>query len=193
MKAVGAIMVLAGAAYLVFRAREASAALPPVAGEGPGEILYPLDNNRGARRRLSPAEALQLINTVNAEEGLGLDPGDILAFMIVESSLDPTAYRYELSVNDASYGLMQVLSRTARDMGHTGAPSGLYEPLQGTRIGMRYVAWVRDYLAQRLGREPSWDEIASGYNGGPARVVKGWRQLAYTKKWAAARAGVSVA
>lgn len=195
MKAAAAIMVIAGASYLIFRAREANASLPDASaalvGPGPGEILYPLNNGR--RGRLTPDEAVQLINQVNSEEGLGLDAGDILATMIVESSLDPTAYRYEIGVNDASYGLMQVLSRTARDMGYSGDPSGLYDPLTGTRIGMRYVRWVQDYLRGRLGRDPSWDEWTSGYNGGPGRVVTGWRSVAYTAKWRNARGGISVA
>jgi soluble lytic murein transglycosylase-like protein len=188
VKIAAAVMIIAGASYLVFRSREATAAVP-----GAGEILYPVDNNRARRGRLTPAEAVQLVNQVNAEEGLGLNAGDVLAFMIVESNLDPTAYRYESHINDASYGLMQVLYRTAQSVGYDGPPAGLYEPLTGTRFGMRYIAYVRDYLAERLGRAPSWDEVASGYNGGPGRVVNGWRSVAYVAKWQRTRAGINVA
>lgn len=186
MKLIGAILVIAGASYLVFRASPAAASV-----SGAGAILYPTDNR--TRGRLSPAEAVQLVNQVNAEEGLGLDPGDVLATMLVESALDPTAYRYEAGINDASYGLMQILSGTARQMGYAGDPAGLYDPLENTRYGMRYIRYVQDWLRGRLGRDPTWQEWTSGYNGGPGNVPKGWLSTAYISKWRTARAGIAIA
>lgn len=186
MKLVAGAIVIAGAAYLIFNSSSAQASIP-----GPGALAYPVDN--GPRGKLTADQAVALIDQVNAEEGLGLNPGDVLATMIIESGLDPTAYRYEAGVNDASYGLMQILSATAQQMGYGGDAAGLYDPLENTRYGMRYVRWVQDYLRGKLGRDPSYDEWTSGYNGGPGRVPGGWRSVAYTAKWAKARRGIAIA
>jgi soluble lytic murein transglycosylase-like protein len=189
-KIVGAVMVLAGVSYLVFRASPANAS------PGAGAILYPEDNvpiRRRAGGRLDPQEALQIVNSVNASEGLGLDPGDVLAVIAVESSFDPAAYRFEAKLNDASYGLMQILYSTARDVGYSGEPAGLYDPETNVLFGMRYIRWVQDFLLSRTGREPTFDEWLSAYNGGVGNVLKGWRSLAYVDKWRKARSGIVVA
>lgn len=186
MKVIGAAMVILGVAYIVFRGQSANATPLAILRAAEPDPVTP-------RAAPGPDDYLAMIHAVNAEEGLGLDPADILAFIAVESSFRPTAYRYEAHLGDASYGLMQILFKTARFVGYKGDPAGLYDPATNIRFGMRYVAYVRDYLRPRLGRDPDWQEIASGYNGGPGRVVRGWRSVAYVEEWRRARASIEVA
>jgi soluble lytic murein transglycosylase-like protein len=186
VKAIGAAMIVLGVGYIVFRGQSANAT--------PLAILRPAEPDPVPPRAAPGAnDYLAIINAVNAEDGLGLDPADVLAFIAVESSFRPNAYRYEAKLRDASYGLMQILYKTARGIGYDGPPEGLYDPETNIRFGMRYLAYVRDFLRPRLGREPDWQEIASGYNGGPGRVVRGWRSVAYVEKWRLARASIEVA
>lgn len=186
MSAIGAAMVILGVGYIVFRGTSANATPLAMLRLSEPEPIPP-------RAPYGAEDFLAIINAVNADEGLGLDPADVLAFIAVESSFRPNAYRYEPHLGDASYGLMQVLYGTARFVGYSGAPEGLYDPETNIRMGMRYVAYVRDYLRPRINREPTWEEIASGYNGGPGRVVRGWRSVEYVEKWRRARASIEVA
>lgn len=88
-----------------------------------------------------------LARTAAAKHGVPL--ALVLAVMQQESGGDPYAYRAEPQISDASRGLMQLLSRTARALGYGGdfAPSdpvviqgrafaltGLWEP--ATNIGL---------------------------------------------------------
>jgi hypothetical protein len=68
-----------------------------------------------------------------------VDPFLVKAVIAAESSFDPRAYRAEPQINDASWGLMQTLYRTARDMGYTGAPEGLFDPATSIEYGTRYL------------------------------------------------------
>lgn len=47
---------------------------------------------------------------------------------MVESGGDTFAIRHEPRINDASYGLGQLLYGTARGLGYRGTPEGLYDP-----------------------------------------------------------------
>lgn len=57
-----------------------------------------------------------------------LDPNLIFATIMVESGGDTFAIRHEPRINDASYGLGQLLYGTARGLGYRGKPEGLYDP-----------------------------------------------------------------
>lgn len=57
-----------------------------------------------------------------------LDPNLIFATIMVESGGDTFAIRHEPRINDASYGLGQLLYGTARGLGYRGTPEGLYDP-----------------------------------------------------------------
>jgi soluble lytic murein transglycosylase-like protein len=76
-----------------------------------------------------------------------------------ESGFDPNAYRAEPQINDASRGLMQVLLSTARGLGFTGDPQGLYDPATNVDLGAKL-------LKQNLDRGGSVDSALSAYNGG---------------------------
>lgn len=90
------------------------------------------------------------------------------AIAAVESSYNPAAIRPEPGIGDASRGLMQILLRTARNIGYTGTVEGLHDPNVNVALGARI---LRDLYAA-LG---SWDDAISGYNGNaynrPGEVV----------------------
>ena len=67
----------------------------------------------------------------------------------------------------ASYGLMQVLATTARELGHAGIPEDLFQPACGLRFGClnlkRCLDWAKQFSA------PDKDTFISAlaaYNGG---------------------------
>lgn len=179
-------MVILGVGYIVLRGNAANAT--PIAMLQPSDV----PPNPPAPKPTANDFA-SIISQVNAQNGFGLDVGDVLAFIAVESAFKPTAYRWEPLKLDASYGLMQIMYKTAQWLGYPGAPEGLYDPETNIYWGMRYIAYCRDYLSQRMGRDPSWDELASAYNGGPGRVPGGWRSVQYVEKWRRARASIEVA
>lgn len=57
-----------------------------------------------------------------------VDANLIFATIMIESGGDTYAIRHEPRINDASYGLGQILYGTARGIGFTGAPSELFDP-----------------------------------------------------------------
>lgn len=187
---VGAAMVILGVTYIVFRGQSANAT--PLAILRPADPAAP-PPPAPVPRAPGPNDYLAIINDVNAQTGWGLDPLDVLTFIAVESSFKPAAYRYEIHKLDASYGLMQILFKTAQWLGYQGAPEGLYDPATNIYWGMRYIAHCRDYLRDKLRREPTVDELASAYNGGPGRVPSGWRSVDYVAKWKRARVGIVAA
>lgn len=85
----------------------------------------------------------------------------IKAIIGTESGFNPTAYRAEPAINDASYGLMQLLYSTARWMGFAGEPEQLFNPAVNIDIGTKYLA----YLIGRYGGD-SFERIYSAYNSG---------------------------
>lgn len=67
-----------------------------------------------------------------------LDPGLIFATIMIESGGNTYAKRYEPHINDASYGLGQLLFGTARLMGFEGSPNDLYDPEVNIELIARY-------------------------------------------------------
>ncbi len=61
-------------------------------------------------------------------EKYDLDPNLIFATIMVESGGNTYAVRQEPRIGDASYGLGQILYRTARGIGYRGSPEGLFDP-----------------------------------------------------------------
>jgi len=109
----------------------------------------------------------------------GLDPALIAAIIKVESNWDPRAKRYEPSIRDSSYGLMQLLSRTASIVaGRTISEGDLYRPEINIYLGSKYLA----DLLTRYGDEAS---AVSAYNAGQPTTanqdyvnrVLGWKKV----------------
>jgi soluble lytic murein transglycosylase-like protein len=122
-----------------------------------------------------------LINAAALEHGH--DPVVIEAMVLVESGGKADAFREEPAVwrnlladkseyahlhprrAAGSYGLMQVLYSTARDMGlpiHL-EPEVLFFPENSLEYGCRYLAWLRD---KKMHGKPLEAHLAA-YNGGP--------------------------
>lgn len=84
----------------------------------------------------------------------------VRAVIETESSWRPMAYRAEPQINDASYGLMQLLMRTAKGLGYTGAPEGLYEPAVNIDLGTKLLGQLRRSYGDDFRR------VYSAYNSG---------------------------
>lgn len=158
--------------FEIVTTEEVSGALPP-------------PSNPPARGRVSPSDVLALLP--EADPDGWMPPAAALAFVEVESGFNPFAYRFEPHLNEASYGLMQVLASTARDMGLQGSPERMYDPAVSLRVGIDYAKWAHDFLARRLGRDPTETEWVGAYNAGVGNVLRGFIPQSYVRKWTLAR------
>lgn len=96
----------------------------------------------------------------------------IKAFIMTESSGDPNAFRAEPKINDASYGLMQLLYRTAQGLGYSGDASGLFDPAVNIDLGTHLIAdWRRS-----LGDD--FKAVYSAYNSGSPNTYLSSPQVA---------------
>jgi membrane-bound lytic murein transglycosylase F len=85
----------------------------------------------------------------------------IVAQMHQESGFDPRARSFAGAV-----GLLQVMPRTAQELGFTD----LQDPETNIEAGLRYLAWVRERFEEDLPvRDRMWFTLA-GYNVGPGHV-----------------------
>jgi soluble lytic murein transglycosylase-like protein len=84
----------------------------------------------------------------------------------MESAFNPKAYRAEYKKGefwDASYGLMQILSRTAKGAGWSGAdPKELLNPAVNLRWGSKFFAGL-------VARHPRYLDAVASYNMGSPR------------------------
>lgn len=104
-------------------------------------------------------------DTILAVAGANLvDPMLVKAVIASESSWVSTAYRAEPQINDASYGLMQILLATARGMQPSVTAEQLADPSTNISLGTRY-------LAQQLNRF-GYPGALAAYNGGPGNVAR---------------------
>lgn len=95
----------------------------------------------------------------------GIEPAAIKAVIEIESNFNPMAYRYEAHLKDASWGLMQVLLATAREVrGNKNlTATELIKPEINIDIGSNYLAkQYRRYSAN------IYDAVAA-YNAGSVR------------------------
>lgn len=173
-------------AWAALRGRDVPLPLPPPAPPGELTLSLPaLPAPPPVAGRLSPADVLSLASAAGAD-GV-LTPAELLAFVEVESAFRPAAYRFEPHLGEASYGLMQVLESTARDRGLMGAPEALYDPLTGLFYGVAQVAWTRDFLGRRYGRDATETEWVGAYNAGVGNTLRGFTPYAYLSRWQRAR------
>lgn len=99
-----------------------------------------------------------------------VEPSLIKAVIGAESEFNPRAYRAEPKIGDASYGLMQILYGTARQIGFTGERTQLYDPVTNVRLGTRFLA---DNIRTALARGYRVDSAISAYNAGFSAVRSG--------------------
>ncbi len=101
----------------------------------------------------------------NVAQKYGVDPALVFAHIQVESSWNPQAYRSEPQINDASWGLMQLLLKTARSISGNSSltASELLNPETNIDLGTRYIA-------QQMKRyNNNVDDAIAAYNAGSAR------------------------
>lgn len=97
-----------------------------------------------------------------ASQAYGI-PEDVIKTVIdIESTWNPNAKREEPKINDASYGLMQVLYTTAKKLGYTGPPEGLFDPSTNINLGTKL-------LFQLWSKYHNWTDVIAAYNAGVAR------------------------
>ena len=131
-----------------------------------GRSLIGKDRYTSAELLKLAKEALQKHSNV-----LKVDAIMLAAVALVESSGDPKAYRYESHLGEASTGLTQVLTSTARwlakDLGFNayGIPTeeDLYNPEVSMYFGAAYLTWLSTYK----GKKQSEEFVVRGFNGGP--------------------------
>lgn len=95
----------------------------------------------------------------------GPHPAFVKAIIKAESNFNPRAYRAEPAINDASYGLMQILFQTAKGLGYEGQPAGLLDPELNIQFGTKY-------LGMQLKHFGSEELAAAAYNAGPGAVSR---------------------
>jgi soluble lytic murein transglycosylase-like protein len=109
---------------------------------------------------------------------------DLFAFVQIESSFNPRAYRFEPRLHKASYGLMQLLYSTACQMGYNGGNfKDLYDPKTNLRYGMKYAQWGWNYLTQKFGTAPTPTQWSAGYNEGYGAAARREPDPAYSNAW----------
>ncbi len=109
-------------------------------------------------RQLSQFDGL--VRTIAEAEGF--DWRLLVAQMYQESGFDPGVVSFA-----GALGLLQVLPRTARDLGMD--PTQLADPRVGIEAGVRYLAWCRARFANLPPGEQLWFALAA-YNAGYGHV-----------------------
>ncbi len=100
--------------------------------------------------------------------GYTIDPALVLAFVRIETRFQPNAVSPV-----GAMGLMQIMPRTARELGGASAEDNLLDPSYNMTLGQRYIArWLNYYHGSIV-------QTAAAYNAGPGKV----------SSWTAARAG----
>lgn len=94
-------------------------------------------------------------------EKYDLDPKLIFATIMLESGGNTYALRYEPHINDASYGLGQILYGTALGMGFDGNPQDLYDPEVNIELIGRYHSRNRSVYGPL-----SNEQLTIAYNSG---------------------------
>lgn len=89
----------------------------------------------------------------------GLPRAVMYGLVSQESRFTPTAIRQEPAINDASYGLTQILYKTAQGLGYAGTPAGLFDPTTNVSLGFQFFSG----LVSRFG---DVNIALSAYNGG---------------------------
>ncbi len=116
----------------------------------------------------------------------GRSQRDVMAIFAIESLFNPQAFREnDNGEGDHAYGLGQMLGSTAGDFGYSG-PDLKHIP-NAVDATMRYLKWSWDYLANRLGYNPSLSQWIGAYNAGVGNVAKGRVPLVYVAKHTAAK------
>ena len=97
----------------------------------------------------------------------GVPPELIMGHIKQESGFNPSAYRGEPQINDASYGMMQMLLKTAKGLDPNATVEKLYTPEYSIDLGTRLIA-------QNIKKYGNIPDAIAAYNAGiPRKNEKG--------------------
>lgn len=107
-----------------------------------------------------------LVNTIARKHNV--DPNLVKAIIKQESAWDVNASRYEAHLNDSSWGLMQVLLKTAKWMLNNDKLTiqDLIKPEVNVEAGTRYLAYLSGRYPNNL------QDVMASYNAGSPRKNK---------------------
>lgn len=94
-----------------------------------------------------------------------LPPALVMAVISQESAFNPFAKRYESKYDCYSYGLMQILYVTAKDLGYKGEPEELLDINNNLNYGCKYLAKQYKRYNQNL------TDTISSYNAGSVKII----------------------
>jgi soluble lytic murein transglycosylase-like protein len=118
-------------------------------------------------------------NIINVfAEKYHVPPELIFATIMTESRGNPHSFRYEPHIDDASYGLGQILSRTAQGLGFNGAPEDLFNPINNIDLIARYYKRIMDN-----NKDATTDQLIAAYNTGSIRKRPLQKHVVRFKKW----------
>jgi len=106
-----------------------------------------------------------------AAERYRLPRGLVYAVAEAESGFNPSAYRLEPAINDASYGLMQLLTSTARRLGFAGPTVELFDPYISAELGARL---LRENLDTVVAAHPQLEASGEAVARAVAAYNAGW-------------------
>jgi len=115
--------------------------------------------------QLFPKEDLYNAEILRASVESGTPYSVLKGFIALESAFDAKAYRYEAHINDASYGLAQILVRTARGVGFQGEPAELFDPYKSVLYGGKFIR-------QLSAKYPDVLDLIAAYNAGFPRKIR---------------------
>ena len=114
-----------------------------------------------------------------AAEKYSVDEKLILATIMLESGGNTYAVRQEPQINDASYGLGQILYGTARGMGFKGSAEEMFDPEVNIELTARYHRRNMDVYGQEL--TPT--QLTTAYNAGSPYSTPYPGHLTKFEKW----------
>lgn len=114
-----------------------------------------------------------------AADKYNLDPRLIFATIMIESGGNTYAIRHEPRINDASYGLGQILYGTAKGIGFKGKPTDLYNP----EINIDLIAKYHRRNLDRHGNTLTVDQLTTAYNTGSPHKKALPGHLKKFRKW----------
>jgi soluble lytic murein transglycosylase-like protein len=108
-----------------------------------------------------------------------VDPKLIFATIMLESGGNTYAVRQEPRINDASYGLGQILYGTARGLGFEGTPEKLFDPEVNIELIGKYHRRNMDVYGQNLTPQ----QLTTAYNAGSPYSTPYPGHLTKFQKW----------
>lgn len=97
-----------------------------------------------------------------AAQDVGMPVSVLKGIAAMESAFNAKAFREEKAISDASYGLMQILKRTAQSVGYAGPADGLFDPATNIKYGAKFFATL-------VKRYPDLSAAVASYNMGYPR------------------------